>query len=266
MKHRLPSSLIANNIFFKKDQRIILQNIQFQLDQGEFVGLIGPNGAGKSSLLKILAGLETNFSGQLNLVSDQAVPLSNMHRLDRAKTIAFLPQQEIPAWPLSVEHLVSLGRLPWTNRFSSPSSQDKDAIEQAIQQTDLQPLRHRNVMELSGGEMQRVLLARIFAGLQPIILVDEPISALDVYHQLHLMELLSTKATQNGMVCAALHDLNLAARFCHRLVLLDQGTVIASGKPVDVLTHENLRRVYGIDAHLYCEKDKVVVLPQQRVR
>lgn len=262
----IPSSLIAENIQFNKNQQSILQDIQFQLTQGDFVGLIGPNGAGKSSLLKILAGLNSNFSGQVSLVSEQKIVLNKMHRLDRAKTIAYLPQQEVPAWPLTVEHLVGLGRLPWANAMSQQSSADEQAIELAIQQTDLQHLRHRNVMELSGGELQRALLARVFAGEQSIILVDEPITALDPYHQLHVMELLAEKATQKGMVCAALHDLNLAATFCNRLVLLDQGKVIASGQPADVLTNENLRRVYGIDAYVDCREEGVVIIPRKRVK
>jgi ABC-type cobalamin/Fe3+-siderophores transport system ATPase subunit len=262
----IPLSLFAENIQFKKNQKNILQDIQFQLNQGEFVGLIGPNGAGKSSLLKILAGLDKNFSGQVSLVSEQKIALDKMHRLERARTIAFLPQQEFPAWPLTVEHLVGLARLPWTSTMTQQSADDNELIELAMDQTDLQHLRHCNVMELSGGELQRVLLARVFAGGQPIILVDEPISALDPYHQLHVMELLAAKATQKGMVCAALHDLNLAATFCNRLVLLDHGKVIASGQPADVLTNENLRRVYGIDAYVDCREEGVVIIPRKRVK
>lgn len=261
-----PLSLIAENIQLKKNQQTILQDVQFQLNQGEFIGLIGPNGAGKSSLLKILAGLDKHFSGQVSLVSEQKIALDKMHRLERAKTIAFLPQQEVPAWPLSVEHLVGLGRLPWNNSMTQQSPVDQDAITFAIEQTDLQHLRRRNVMELSGGELQRALLARVFAGGQLIILVDEPISALDPYHQLHVMELLAEKASQKGMVCAALHDLNLAATFCNRLVLLDQGKIIASGQPAEVLTNENLRRVYGIDAYVDCREEGVVIIPRKRVK
>jgi ABC-type cobalamin/Fe3+-siderophores transport system ATPase subunit len=261
-----PLSLIAEDIQLKKNHQTILQDVQFQLNQGEFVGLIGPNGAGKSSLLKILAGLDTGFSGQVSMVFEEKIVLNKMHRLARAKSIAFLPQQEVPAWPLTVEHLVGLGRLPWANSLSHASSVNRDSIELAIQQTDLQHLRYRNVMELSGGELQRVLLARVFAGGQSIILVDEPIAALDPYHQLHVMELLAAKATQKGMVCAALHDLNLAATFCNRLVLLDKGKVIASGQPADVLTNENLRRVYGIDAYVDCREEGVVIIPRKRVK
>jgi len=261
-----PLALMAENIQFKKNQKMILQNVQFELSQGEFVGLIGPNGAGKSSLLKILAGLDSNFSGQVSLVSEQKIALNKIHRLDRAKTIAFLPQQEIPAWPLSVEHVVGLSRLPWTDAMSWQSPADEQAIELAIQQADLQHLRHRHLLELSGGELQRTLLARVFAGEQPIILVDEPITALDPYHQLHVMELLAEKAKAKGMVCAALHDLNLAATFCNRLVLLDQGKIIASGQPADVLTNENLRRVYGIEAYVDCREEGVVIIPRKRVK
>jgi ABC-type cobalamin/Fe3+-siderophores transport system ATPase subunit len=267
-----PLSLIAENIQLKKNHHSILQDVEFHLTRGEFVGLIGPNGAGKSSLLKILAGLDKHFSGQVSLLLDREdglskkVVLENLHRIDRARTVAYLPQQETPAWPLSVEHLVGLGRLPWTNAITQSSQSDQDAIQSAIEQTDLGHLRDRNVMELSGGELQRALLARIFAGGQPVILVDEPISALDPYHQLHVMELLAEKAKQDGMVCAALHDLNLAATFCNRLVLMNHGKIIASGQPADVLSQENLRRVYGIETYVDCREEGVVIIPRKRVK
>lgn len=260
------ASLIAENVGLKRNNQAILSNIHLQISSGEFVGLIGPNGAGKSSLLKILAGLDSDFTGEVSLLIEDKISLKKMHRLQRAKQIAWLAQQDVPTWPLSVQHLVSLGRLPWSNNISQSSPADLQAIDTAIEQTDLQLLRHRSVLELSGGELQRALLARVFAGEQPIMLVDEPISALDPYHQLHMMELLTEKSKQKGIVCAALHDLNLAARFCNRLVLLNHGQIVASGKPTEVLTHENLRQVYGIEAYVDCREEGVVIIPRKRVK
>ncbi|MBK8185872.1 MAG: ABC transporter ATP-binding protein [Cellvibrio sp.] len=259
-------SLMAENVSLKKNQQTILSNIHLQISSGEFVGLIGPNGAGKSSLLKILAGLDSDFTGEVSLLSENKLSLKKMHRLQRAQQIAWLAQQDVPTWPLSVQHLVSLGRLPWSKNISQSSPADLQAIDAAIEQTDLQLLRQRSVLELSGGELQRVLLARVFAGEQPIILVDEPISALDPYHQLHVMELLTEKSKQRGMVCAALHDLNLAAGFCNRLVLLNHGQIVASGQPAEVLTPENLRQVYGIEAYVDCREEGVVIIPRKRVK
>lgn len=254
------TKLRAESISFKRQSRIILDAISCELQQGEFVGLIGPNGAGKSSLLKILAGLQSASSGQV-LVDDQQ--LESLPRKQRAQLIAYLPQQDKPAWPLTVEHLVELGRLPWRGLFTQ-SGLDKEAIDLAIAQTDLEMFRQRNILELSGGELQRALIARLFAGQQKILLVDEPIVALDPYHQLHVMELLVEKTQQGTLVCAALHDLNLAAAFCHKLILLNQGRVVASGSPVEVLTTKNLFDVYGIEAYVDCRDEGVVIIPRKR--
>jgi ABC-type cobalamin/Fe3+-siderophores transport system ATPase subunit len=131
--------------------------------------------------------------------------------------------------------------------------------------TDVTSLAERPVTELSGGELQRALLARVFAGNPKLILADEPIVALDVYHQLHIMELLQSHAQQGGAVIAALHDLSLAARFCTRLVLMNHGKLVAEGEPVNVLTPENLAQVYGISAHVDCRDDGVVIIPIKRV-
>jgi ABC-type cobalamin/Fe3+-siderophores transport system ATPase subunit len=131
--------------------------------------------------------------------------------------------------------------------------------------TDLTELSNRCVNELSGGELQRVLLARVFAGNPQLIIADEPIASLDVYHQLHIMELLYSRALQGGAVIAALHDLSLAARFCSRLILMHHGKIIAEGQPVDVLTPDNVAQVYGIKAHVDCREDGVVIVPVERI-
>lgn len=201
-------------------------------------------------------------------MSDQQDRLINLHDhadYQRAQTLAYLPQQETPAWPLEVEHLVGLGRSPWHKPMGGKSAQDRQAIERALELTELKHLRHRTVTTLSGGELQRALLARVFAGEPKIIVADEPIAALDPYHQLHMMELLSEHAIRGGSVLAALHDLSLAARFCSRLVLLNNGELVASGQPIEVLTTENLEKVYGISAYVECREDGVLIIPRRRV-
>src|SRR5690606_32435608 len=122
----------------------------------------------------------------------------------------------------------------------------------------------RAITNLSGGELQRALLARVFAGEPQVIIADEPIAALDPYHQLHIMELLRDHAQNGGTVIAALHDLSLAARYCQRLILLHHGRIVADGEPVHVLTPENLQQVYGITAYVDCRENGVVVIPKQR--
>lgn len=263
----MATTLSAQQVSFARDGNLILDNADLTLAQGELVGLIGPNGAGKSSLLRIMAGLQQPDSGQIYL-SNEAHPqklLNDFSGRERAQLLAYLPQQETPAWPLQVEHLVGLGRAPWHKPMSGKSERDKQAIERALEITELQSLRQRIVTTLSGGELQRTLLARVFAGEPKMILADEPIAALDPYHQLHMMELLAEHAQQGGTVLAALHDLSLAARFCSRLVLLHHGKIVADGQPIDVLTTENLEQVYGISAYVDCRDDGVVIIPRKRV-
>lgn len=260
--------LSAQQVSLNRDGNQILTATNVQLHAGEVVGLIGPNGAGKSSLLRIMAGLQRPDTGAVNLALTSELPLQPLHDIsarERAQVLAYLPQQEIPAWPLHVEHLVGLGRAPWHKPMSGKTARDKQAIDHALQMTELTDLRQRIVTTLSGGELQRTLLARVFAGEPSIILADEPIAALDPYHQLHVMELLAEHSRQGGIVLAALHDLSLAARFCSRLILLQHGKIVADGQPSDVLTTENLVRVYGISAYVECRDDGVVIIPRRRV-
>lgn len=278
----MTTTLSAQQVSFARDGNLILDNADLVLSAGELVGLIGPNGAGKSSLLRVMAGLQKPDSGQIylsatdfataHLSTPNSLSQNHSQKLlhhfsgrERAQLLAYLPQQETPAWPLQVEHLVGLGRAPWHKPMSGKSARDKHAIERSLDITELQALRQRIVTTLSGGELQRTLLARVFAGEPQIILADEPIAALDPYHQLHIMELLAEHAQQGGTVLAALHDLSLAARFCSRLVLLHHGKIVADGQPIDVLTTENLERVYGISAYVDCRDDGLVIIPRKRV-
>lgn len=263
----MTTTLSAQQVSFARDGNRILDNADATLSSGELVGLIGPNGAGKSSLLRMMAGLQQPDSGQIYLSANDNPKklLNDFSGRERAQLLAYLPQQETPAWPLQVEHLVGLGRAPWHKPMSGKSPRDKQAIERALDITELQSLRQRIVTTLSGGELQRTLLARVFAGEPQIILADEPIAALDPYHQLHMMELLAEHAQQGGSVLTALHDLSLAARFCSRLILLHNGKIVADGQPIHVLTTENLEQVYGISAYVDCRDDGVVIIPRKRV-
>jgi ABC-type cobalamin/Fe3+-siderophores transport system ATPase subunit len=220
------------------------------VNAGEFIGLIGPNGAGKSSLLRMLAGLIKPNSGQVELTT-QHIPtaIEKIPAQFRARFMAYLAQHEAPAWPLSVKNIVTLGRSPW-NSSVNVSAEDEFEVLKALTMTEVDSLSERPVTELSGGELQRALLARVFAGNPTLIVADEPIAALDVYHQLHIMELLQAHAQQGGAVIAALHDLSLAARFCSRLMLMHHGQLIAEG---------------GISAHVDCREDGVVIIPIKRV-
>ncbi len=221
----------------------ILNNVNLTLGNGELLGLIGPNGAGKSSLLRILAGLPGNASGSILL---DGVELKKIKMKERARRIAYLAQDNSVHWPLLVERLVELGRLPHLDNWQQPSAKDLEVIDRVMQQTDVEQLRQRVFDTLSGGEAMRVLLARALAAEPSILLADEPVAALDPAHQLDVMALLQEHCDSGGSAVVVLHDLALASHYCHRLQLLSGGRTLAAGTPNEVLTEEILKKVYGI--------------------
>lgn len=232
-----------------------------ELPAGELVGLIGPNGAGKSSLLKAIAGLVEHRGRS----AWQSTPLDEIPRLERARTIAYLPQSPAAHWPVRVSELVALGRMPHVAFGQRLSQDDLASVRWALEQCGATALADRRVDQLSGGERARALLARALAVRAPVLLVDEPIQSLDPYHQLKIMKVLRGYAQPDTLVVAVLHDLALAARFCTRVVLLSDGRAIGDGKPEEVLTHAALEAGYRVKAYLSRHDDELVVLPWREV-
>ncbi len=237
------SLLSAKDISLNIGSSTILQGIDLELRPRELLGLIGPNGAGKSSLLRIICGLQHGNSGSVQLGD---TPLTSIPPRQRAKRVAYLAQSGVVHWPLTVERLVELGRHPHLEGWQQSGEQDRRVVERIMREADITGLRERRFNTLSGGEQMRVLLARALAVEPAILLTDEPIAALDPSHQLDLMSLLRNHCEQGGAAIIVLHDLSLAAHYCHRLQLLHHGKTIANGAPDLVLSAENLERVYKI--------------------
>jgi iron complex transport system ATP-binding protein len=237
------SMLQARGISLHIDGKSILESVDLKLEAGELLGLIGPNGAGKSTLLRMLAGLPGLATGSIQLNGKE---LLQMGAKERARNIAYLAQDHQVHWPLMVERLVELGRLPHLGSWQRPTDIDMQIINRVMQQTDVEQLRQRVFDTLSGGEAMRVLLARALAGEPTILLTDEPVAALDPAHQLDVMQLLQHHCRSGGAAVVVLHDLALASHFCDRLQLLHSGRTVAVGTPATVLTEDNLRDVYGI--------------------
>lgn len=228
---------------------------------GGVIGLIGPNGAGKSTLVRAIAGLLPLERGMIAL---GGVAIAAMAPAARARAIAYLPQGQTVHWPLTVERLVSLGRLPHLAPFARPGVTDADAIERALARTDLRALRDRPFDALSGGERARALLARALAVEARLLLADEPLAALDPAHQIAVMRLLRAEADRGATVIAVLHDLTIAARHCDRLLLLSEGRLVADGPPGTVLTAARLAEVYGISAWIGTAEGIPLVVPIDR--
>lgn len=256
------SLLSASGVDYSIDRIAILQAIDFRLEAGELVGLIGPNGAGKSSLLRLLAGVEVPERGDIRLDGET---LSRISPQQRARGLGYLVQGAQAYWPFSVEKVVGLGRIPYQKWWRQSNAEDESKITRAMQMTETLAYRNRIVTTLSGGEQTLVMLARIFATENRVILADEPVAALDPYHQLHVMEILRQHASEQRAAVVVLHDLSLAARYCDRLYLLSHGELDSSGGVAEVLTRANIARVYGVDSQVECNEQGASVVPLQRI-
>ena len=222
----------------------ILRGIDLEVRTGEVLGLIGPNGAGKSTLLRALAGL---IRPQEGTVTDPDTSLTSRSARDRARRVAFLPQDTSLDLDLPAREIVALGRYAHRSRWRAGPA-DAHAINDALVRTGADAYRERHVAQLSGGQRQLVLVAKLLAQEARTLLLDEPVSALDLGYQLDVLMLLAELARDGHAVVLVLHDLELAARFCDRLVLLQDGRVRADGAPAEVLTSELLGEVYRVRA------------------
>jgi iron complex transport system ATP-binding protein len=194
----------ASGVSVRLGHRTVLTDLTLALRPGEVTAILGPNGAGKSTLLRALAGLLAPTAGVVTL---DGAPLSTIDRAARARAIAYLPQSRTVHWPLTVARTVALGRAPHGGDTGS-------AVERAMTAMDVAPFRDRPVTELSGGELARVLMARVLAQETPVVLADEPTAGLDPAHQLALLDRLAVEAAAGKTVAVAIHDLSLAARYC----------------------------------------------------
>jgi len=238
-----------------------VDRVSLELGAGSLIGLIGPNGAGKTTLLRVIANL-IPFSGAVFL-NDVNVAAMEAKRL--ARRLAYMPQGHEAHWPLSAARVIALGRLPHLSVFRQPSREDARIIRDVMKHTETQIFAQRNILKLSGGERARVMLARALAVGADVLLADEPVAALDPYHQLQIMTLLRERARRGATIIVVTHDLTLAARFCNRLILMHEGKVVAEGLSEDVLTDDNLKTVYRIEAFRTDEADHTVVVPWRRL-
>jgi iron complex transport system ATP-binding protein len=235
----------AENLSVHRDGKCVLAEIDLTLNPGEMLGVLGPNGAGKSTLLGALCGELKTTQGQLWL---DGQPLAHWSGQKRARRLAVLPQSSTLSFAFKVQEVVAMGRLP----HDSGQQRDAQIIQASLKAADALHLHDRSYLALSGGERQRVHLARVLAQLWPgedgqTLLLDEPTSMLDPLHQHTTLQAVREFANRGGAVMVILHDLNLAARYCDRLVLLESGRAFAQGTPDAVLTPDALKAVFGLE-------------------
>jgi iron complex transport system ATP-binding protein len=234
--------LKVDNVSFRYGEQWVLRGIDFTVEKGDFLGIIGPNGSGKTTLLRVIDGILAPQEGAVRL---EGTEIGKLRREALARSVAVVPQYSALAFPFSVEEVVLMGRAPHLGRWRFEGDEDNRIARKAMEMTDTLGLAARDMESLSGGERQRVLIARALAQEPRLMLLDEPTAFLDIRHQVDFFDRIRLLNRDRGLtVIAVTHDINLAAHYCDRIILLKDGRIGAAG-PVDtVITEENIRKAY----------------------
>ncbi len=254
------STIELRGVTVRLGGRPAVDAVDATVGHGEWVALIGPNGAGKTTALRAIAGL-VPFAGEIVLGGR---PLSDLTRTELARLVAVVPQEpSTPPW-MTVAEYVLLGRVPHLGPLAKDGARDREAAARALARLDLLSFTDRPLGTLSGGEKQRVVVARALVQEAPLVLLDEPTAALDIGHQQQALELLDALREESGLtLVAAMHDLTLAAQYADRMLLLDQGRVVADGSPVDVLTEAAIATHFGAAIDVVPVADRIAVVPRR---
>ncbi len=227
--------------YHKNHKKNLIENISFNVNKGEFVGIIGPNGSGKSTVLKNIYRALTPVTGSILLDGEN---LAKMPYKKSAKKMAVVGQELDLNFDFLVEEIVAMGRNPHKKLFDIDDEKDKEIIKNALISLGIEDMAERSYLNLSGGEKQRVIIARAIAQESSFLILDEPTNHLDISYQMQIFELIKSL---NVTVLSAIHDLNLAALFCDRLIVLKDGKVFLEGTPEEILTSENIYNIYGVN-------------------
>ncbi|MEA4977185.1 MAG: ABC transporter ATP-binding protein [Methanomassiliicoccaceae archaeon] len=241
-------SLDIRDLFYNYDGKPVLKDVSFQIKEGEILGILGPNGCGKTTLL---GNLNRNLSPKGGCVMLDGRDLEEHKKKDIAKDIAVVPQDSRVGFSFTVKEIVSMGRMPFQEAFQGDSSEDLRIIDDAMKKTNVLEMADRYVNTMSGGERQKVIIARAMAQTPKILLMDEPTLHLDISAQFDILDLVySLSRNEDLTVVIVSHDLPMVARYCDRIMMIHDHTIHALGKTEDVLTPENMRTVFGVDAEL----------------
>lgn len=246
----------------------VLKGISFRVDSGDFIGVLGPNGSGKTTLLMALSGATRIQSGRIHILDR---PLEKLKPKERARLLAVVSQDAALRFPFSCEDVVRMGRYPHQDRWQVDTPHDESVVRHSLEITDTQLLADRLITAISGGERQRVFMAKALAQEAPILLLDEATSAMDIHRKLEIFRVLEDLNHEKHLtILAVMHDVNLAALFCRRLIFIRDGVLVADGPTESVLTSEILEEVY--QTRVIVEniggigKRQVVFLPEANTR
>lgn len=241
------SILRSNQVSLQLGNKQILNDVSLTAHRGDFIGLIGPNGSGKSTWLRAICGLLPYDKGSVEI---KGKSIKKYDTKEIAKMIGYVPQDTSLDFDFLVKDIVLMGRHAHIPRFGLESAKDFEIAEQALMTTNISHLANRYVNQLSGGQRQMVFIAKALAQQTDILILDEPTSALDINRQLQVLQLVKQLTEEGVTVVTAIHDLNLAARFCNKLVLLAEGNVLAAGHPETVLTADHMLKSYEVEASI----------------
>lgn len=221
---------------------LVIKDVSFDINPGDFLGIIGPNGSGKSTLLKLISRVLELKSGGVFL---SGIDVAKLNLKEFCKKVAFVPQDTTISFSFSVWEIVLMGRIPHLGRLQLETKNDYAIAESALSMTDTLKLRDRNIENLSAGERQRVIIAKALAQEPSLLLLDEPTSHLDIGHQIQILDLLKKlNRKQNLAIAMVMHDLNMASEYCNNIILINEGKVFCEGSPEEVLTYEFIEKVY----------------------
>ncbi|HIJ67753.1 MAG TPA: ABC transporter ATP-binding protein [Planctomycetes bacterium] len=238
------SIIEINNLSFAYEKSTVLSDLSFKVRQGSFLAIAGPNGAGKSTLLNLLCAVLKLDSGLINIDKQ---PIESYSTEALAKKIAVVRQEFVPVFGFNVIEMVLMARTPYYGRMGFQTKTDTQIVKNALKATDTEEFASRQLSQISGGERQRVFIARALAQDTPILLLDEPTSFLDLRHQVRVYDLLKKMQLEKGKTIVAItHDINLAAQYCDEVLLLSQDTDYHTGPAADVLSPENLEKVFSV--------------------
>ena len=253
------SSVEVAELSVKAGSKFLISTMTFAIEPGTWCTFIGPNGAGKTTLVETIAGLRRPSHGTVSVLGEA---LAEMNERERALRVALVPQHPVVPSGMSVYDYIALGRVAHHGLFHAASARDRTVVESVLERVSLAEFRDRDVVTLSGGERQRMVLARALTQSTMVVVLDEPITGLDLRHQMDMLELLKSEVHECGLtIVATLHDLTLAGQFADRLVLLDRGEMVLDGPAAEVIRSDELARCYGMTLRVVDVDGADVVVP-----